>query len=252
MEIEGFTLGTEVPTKRKFLIKVKVNPDELILEDTENYRFRYAYQLVHKAIVLSFRFINGDGEVEEVNEGIFRVSSLWAKRYKIGSVIEMREHVNRIPVIIDEEAARGYFMKKIQNGTLRSWDYEGILHKSQEFRNGRLDGLTIYYYPHIERPRLQRTYSKGRMTGEELKFDEEGNVLERKFYKNLLQDGPFEIYDPITKKLIHEGSYKDGVFDGWIRWFDRFGHLTSEMFYRKGEHIPSQLPERILKSMTGQ
>lgn len=70
-----------------------------------------------------------------------------------------------------------------------------------------------------------------------------GKVVETRNYKSNKLDGITRTYDDRTFKLKQEVEYKDGVQDGFFKYYDEEGNVTLEYQYKNGEKVSGGIVE---------
>ena len=118
---------------------------------------------------------------------------------------------------------------------------EGDIALVNNYVNGLLEGTAIRmtYRNQVD---LRVNYKQGMMDGSwtAYKF---GKVIEQRFYKADKLEGVAQTYDERTFKLKQEVVYKDGVLDGYFRYYDEEGNKTLEYQYKNGEKVSGGIIE---------
>jgi antitoxin component YwqK of YwqJK toxin-antitoxin module len=83
---------------------------------------------------------------------------------------------------------------------------------------------------------LKTTYHRNMLHGPWTSY-KYGKVIEQRAYVNDKLDGVVKTFDERTFKLKQEVQYKDGLQDGYFRYYDEEGNITLEYEYKKGEKI---------------
>ncbi|AYV80748.1 MAG: hypothetical protein Harvfovirus5_52 [Harvfovirus sp.] len=143
----------------------------------------------------------------------------------------------------------------------------GVLQSQKEYRNGKLDGLTVLYPEGHENDRTEIIYVNGIVHGDVKRY-EFGRLVElvemnhgkkngirrlttaagygfrgyeiMQTYKDDLLDGDFEKYGISNsrderKVLLEKGSCKRGLRDGIYNLYNNEGVLVSSVLYREGK-----------------
>lgn len=154
-----------------------------------------------------------------------------------------------------------YKIENIGNGINRYYkaDATGTVIESGYAINGVKNGQWIEYYDDGDL-KSSRNYINGKLYGEEFNFNKQGKLKSLSTYKDDVLNGPLKKYKSI--RLSEEANYKDGqlnglyklyyenkdkiqkeiqfkngVQDGYMRFFDDQGNLTLEYIYKNGEKV---------------
>ena len=124
------------------------------------------------------------------------------------------------PVFMMEDRTRltGSLKDGVPNGKWIEYSYS---------RDGPLEEMTTYTIMGFEdRDRVRN--------GPHETYYENGQLEEKRTYKDGVQDGPFERYHD-NGQLSTKGTYKDGERDGLFEYYDENGQLRSKRTYKDGE-----------------
>ena len=133
----------------------------------------------------------------------------------------------------------------------------GHLKSVIEYRNGKEDGMTVYYDDDYERPVLEIMMKNGKRNGKMTRYFFNGNIEVQAYYKDDMQQGVYQEYDlqgnPIIecyyvdgkktgayttyheKGMVKEkGAFQDDLFDGKWEYFDARGLPVGEGEFDRG------------------
>jgi antitoxin component YwqK of YwqJK toxin-antitoxin module len=89
---------------------------------------------------------------------------------------------------------------------------------------------------------LKTTYHKNMLHGPWTSY-KYGKIIEQREYVNDKLDGVVKTFDDRTFKLKQEVQYKNGLQDGYFRYYDEEGNITLEYEYKNGEKIKGGIVE---------
>ncbi|WP_338946227.1 toxin-antitoxin system YwqK family antitoxin [Fusobacterium canifelinum] len=95
--------------------------------------------------------------------------------------------------------------KKVYTGIVEKYSEDGILQERREYKNGKADGISKFFYPDGKLS-SETTYKNGKRNGLEKAYQENG-------------------------KLEYEIKYKDGQPDGNMKFYDENGNLVADAPY---------------------
>lgn len=118
---------------------------------------------------------------------------------------------------------------------------EGDVILINHYVNGMLEGVAMRmsFRNQVD---LRPTYKQNMLDGPwtAYKF---GKVIEQRNYKAGKLDGTMKTFDDRTFKLKQETQYKDGLQDGYFKYYDEAGNVTLEYQYKKGEKVSGGMVE---------
>lgn len=89
---------------------------------------------------------------------------------------------------------------------------------------------------------LKLNYKQGKLDGPWVSY-KFGKIIEERQYANDKLEGVAKTYDERTFKVKQEVQYKDGLQDGYFRYYDEAGNITLEYQYKKGEKVSGGIVE---------
>jgi antitoxin component YwqK of YwqJK toxin-antitoxin module len=89
---------------------------------------------------------------------------------------------------------------------------------------------------------LRSTYKQNQLHGPWVSY-KFGKVIEQRFYQDGKLEGTVSTYDDRTYKLKQEVQYKNGLQDGYYKYYDEEGRLSLEYLYKNGEKISGGIVE---------
>lgn len=89
---------------------------------------------------------------------------------------------------------------------------------------------------------LKTTYKRNELDGPYTAY-KFGKVVETREYKNGKLNGTSKTYDDRTFKLKQEVQYKDGLQDGYFKYYDENGNISLEYQYKNGEKVSGGIIE---------
>ena len=135
----------------------------------------------------------------------------------------------------------GYVDGDKKTGMWIEYTPEGDIALINHYVNGLLEGtsMRMSFRNQVD---LRLNYKEGKMDGPwtAYKF---GKVIEQRFYKKDKLEGVAKTYDDRTFKLKQEVEYKDGVQDGFFRYYDEEGNVSLEYQYKNGEKVSGGIVE---------
>ncbi len=115
--------------------------------------------------------------------------------------------------------------------------YVGAIKSITRKVNGQLDGMQIHYKINPSQgDSLEKTeeYKNGKLNGTTIKYSREGSKSSEEYYLNDQLDGKQTMWYP-DGSVNMERFYKKGKRDSVGRIYDRNGFVTEEMHYSNGE-----------------
>jgi antitoxin component YwqK of YwqJK toxin-antitoxin module len=118
---------------------------------------------------------------------------------------------------------------------------EGDIALINHYVNGLMEGtsMRMSFRNQVD---LKLNYKQGKLDGPwtAYKF---GKVIEQRFYVNDKLEGTAKTYDDRSYKLKQEVQYKNGVQDGFFKYYDEDGNVTLEYEYKNGEKVSGGMVE---------
>lgn len=118
---------------------------------------------------------------------------------------------------------------------------EGDISKISHYVNGLLEG-TVVRMSFRNQADQKSTYKQNKLDGQLVVY-KFGRMIESRFYKNDKLDGTAITYDDRTFKVKQEVQYRDGLQDGYFKYYDEEGNVTLEYQYKKGEKLSGGIVE---------
>ena len=148
-----------------------------------------------------------------------------------GSDIKYARQVNSTGAIEIE----GFVRKNKKTGQWIQYGAEGDIGLINNYVDGKLEGVAMRmtYRNQVD---LKSTYRNGALNGPWVMY-KFGKKIEERYYNNGKLEGIVKVYDERTFKLKQESEYKDGLQDGFFRYYDENGNVTLEYEYKKGEKV---------------
>lgn len=135
----------------------------------------------------------------------------------------------------DQTVEEGFMVKGKKEGLVRTYYANGVLHKSQEFRNGKPHG----WYMECEKNGIvlkEENYLDGKLEGEvRTYFTAKGIRIVKSVYhyKDGVFNGTCSDFNDMGN-LVAFATYKKGIKDGVSRWYFSNGNLALEQHYVNG------------------
>lgn len=162
-------------------------------------------------VVKGYIYVNGVMRFEGITDLEGRRQGLWKEYYETG---ELR--------------SEGYYTNSNMTGKWRFFFPDQKLEIVGNYnRKGKKDGEWRWFYPNGELLSMEN-YEDGKLEGEYLEFDEQGNEIAKGNYVFDEKDGMWVYLHGAMKE---QGSYYDGMRQGvWKLWYGD-GKLASEIEY---------------------
>jgi len=152
---------------------------------------------------------------------------------------------------ISEEA---YYKNDVLNGSSKTWNVQGLLIASENYKDGNLDGISNYYETGLIR---SVQYSKGKKNGVEKQVDAKGNPLYINWYKQGVLDSVYT-YHPngkIATSRIYKyypGFVRTEEFSFYTEWDDAGNILLKGRYHfgEKDQDWTTYYPNGKIKSVT--
>ena len=136
----------------------------------------------------------------------------------------------------------GFVENGKKTGQWIEYNAEGDISWIKNYVNGKLEGtaLRMTFRNQVD---LKLNYKQDQQDGPwtAYKF---GKVIEQRNYKAGKLDGTVMTYDDRTFNLRQEVQYKDGLQDGYFKYYDDEGNVTLEYEYKKGEKVSGGMVEK--------
>ncbi|MBK7410120.1 MAG: hypothetical protein IPL49_20920 [Saprospirales bacterium] len=157
----------------------------------------------------------------------------------------------------------GYTLEKIPGSSFqRAYKMVGdrLLEEGQ-LLNGQKNGTWVTYHGDIKNfPKVIATYVNGVRTGPYMEVNEFGQFIivaqylndqlngrvakynftrlsEELYYQNGVLDGPYTLFFENSDIKQRTAEFKNGVENGWVRYYNEEGKITVEYEYRNGEKV---------------
>jgi len=129
----------------------------------------------------------------------------------------------------------GFVTDHKKTGQWIQYGAEGDIGLINNYVDGKLEGVAMRmtYRNQVD---LKSTYHNGILHGPWVMY-KFGKKIEERYYKNGKLEGVVKVFDERTFKLKQEAEYKDGLQDGFFRYYDENGNVTLEYEYKKGEKV---------------
>lgn len=135
----------------------------------------------------------------------------------------------------------GFLLDGKKTGQWIQYTPDGDIVLINSYVNGLLDGVVtrMSYRNQVD---LRIHYKNGMMDGQYTAY-KFGKLVEERYYKEDKLDGVSKTYDDHTFKLKQEVEYKNGLQDGFFRYYDEEGKLSLEYQYKNGEKVSGGIIE---------
>ena len=127
--------------------------------------------------------------------------------------------------------------KNYKDGQLEGFSrqyYKGNLSWETIYKNGKREGLSVWYDDINGQVRSEENYRDDQMEGLSKWYHENGQLQREGNYQNGQRIGIWRDYHD-NGQLESEGNYKDGQKEGWWREYHENGQLESEVKYIDGK-----------------
>lgn len=149
-----------------------------------------------------------------------------------GSEVKRVERKTPDGVLMEEGFMRG----DLKTGTWAYYEADRDLPaKLISYIDGKYNGLYLEFNDRGQ-INLRATYKNNQLHGPWAKY-RFGRPEEEAYYQNGKLDGVHKVYFVRTGKLQASTEYKNGVQDGWYRFYNEDGEVTLEYEYRNGEKV---------------
>lgn len=129
----------------------------------------------------------------------------------------------------------GYVDGNKKTGQWLEYNAEGEIVNIENYVNGLREGVALKM-TNRGQVDLRARYHEGVLHGPWTQF-KFGKIIEERSYTTGKLDGTVKTYDDRTWKVKQEVQYKNGVQDGFFRYYDEEGVVTLEYEYKNGEKI---------------
>ncbi|MBK9491847.1 MAG: toxin-antitoxin system YwqK family antitoxin [Haliscomenobacter sp.] len=149
----------------------------------------------------------------------------------------------------------------LREGVFTKMNAKGAKIEEASYKNGKLDGMRILYYPKGDtmilesyqndlfegiyksfypggKIKMQGEYRNNTMEGTWIQYHENGQLKEEVLFSNNAENGPFKEYHP-NGQLSVVGTYKDGANEeGTLKFYDEKGVHYKTMECKTGSAAP--------------
>lgn len=174
---------------------------------------------------------------ETNNERIKKKDTYYYEYYENGKVKLEREQKTGFEKIYDEDGIllSEYYLKNgYINGKCYSYYKTGKLESIEDWFNGKLNGLSTYFYSNGN-IKTEIYYKNNIKHGIEREYSKIGLLLKKNSYCNGFLDGHFSTYY-INGKKYQEGTYKNGNLHGILFIYSEYGKVEIIKEYKNGIH----------------
>lgn len=193
-------------------------------------------------LALSFAFITYSCKpsTEEVpstvNEATDDISGLIREKIP-GTSIESAKQLNAQGMVEIE----GYLDGNQKTGQWIKYSPDGDILLINNYVNGLLEGvvMSMTFRNQVD---LKTTYKQGKLNGPYTAF-KFGKIIEERNYVEGKLEGTTKVYDQKTFKVKQETQFKNGLQDGYLRYYDEVGNVVLEYEYKNGEKISGGIVE---------
>jgi antitoxin component YwqK of YwqJK toxin-antitoxin module len=202
----------------------------------KNYNYgsiRYEGSFIDDKPTGEFKYYYKDGSLQAITMYSFSGDSAATKSfYKNGKVM-----------------AEGVYFKQQKEGKwLYYSDVDEALISEENYKNGKLHGKVITFYPESGKPAEILEYRQGKREGPLRKFFPEGSTMTEGTFVNDSLDGKFTLYWPDGRIQV-SGAYQHGMQSGDWTYFDEEGKPVSDDDFRfeilENDTIEFNFPPKI-------
>lgn len=149
-------------------------------------------------------------------------------------------------------AAQGKYVGQKRDSLWRYYSYyDKTLRMEENYRDGKLSGPSIKYYPN-HRPAEIINWVDDKREGEWKQFFENGSIKLEAIYVNDKRNGYFRLYRPNGMPEVF-GQFQDNLMEGEWVYFDEKGQGKIQIRYKKGEALNpalvDSLQQELIKAM---
>ncbi len=129
----------------------------------------------------------------------------------------------------------GFITDNKRSGSWIEYHPDGEISTVENYVGGKREGVALKMASRGQ-VELKSKYHEGVLHGPwtQYKF---GKVIEERNYNMGKLDGVVKTYEDRTWKLKQEVQYKNGLQDGFFRYYDENGKITLEYEYKNGEKL---------------
>jgi len=154
-----------------------------------------------------------------------------------GTTVEYARQINAQGAIEIE----GFLDGDKKTGQWIQYNPDGDIILINNYVNGLLEGIAMKmsFRNQVD---LKTTYKQGQLDGPwtAYKF---GKIIEQRNYLAGKLDGVTKVYDERTFKVKQETQFKNGVQDGYLKYYDENGNVVLSYEYKNGEKISGGIVE---------
>lgn len=165
-----------------------------------------------------FKYYYPSGEIKAVIKYSTDGKSSYAKTYRLNGNL----------------LAEGKYIEKKRDSTWLFYsETDGKIITKKEYKNGKLDGKSIIFFPGKDIPSEITEYKNGMKNGISEKFYTDGTPFSLETYVNDTLNGKFIVRFPDGKPQI-EGQYKNGNQSGMWITYDENGKIIKRERFNNG------------------
>ncbi len=155
-------------------------------------------------------YMNGQLKYEGDYQNNYK-NNKWTYWSSEGKIIEERNYkiVDVRSILIPDE--NRIVKKSVNHGKWTKYsEYDGTVKSVENYDNGKLSGLSTYFYPGGVIQSSIVSYKEGLLNGCYKSFNRKGNLLSETNYKDNKKHGDMKVYNRRSKLVLHV-IYKEGV-----------------------------------------
>ena len=170
------------------------------------------------------------------NEATDDISGLIREKIP-GTTIEYAKQINAQGMVEIE----GYLNGNQKTGQWIRYNPDGDIVLINNYVNGLLEGvvMSMSFRNQVD---LKTTYRHGQLNGPYTAY-KFGKIIEERNYVDGKLDGITKVYDQKTFKVKQETQFKNGLQDGYLRYYDDGGNVVLEYEYKNGEKVSGGIVE---------
>ncbi len=107
--------------------------------------------------------------------------------------------------------AKATYVQGAESGFTQSFDEDGQLVSERQVKDGKISGLSRYYFPHSSIVMTEKHYEGDNANGEAKRFYRNGQVKMISNYDNNILNGPVKLFDPkgaLIADFVYDASAK--------------------------------------------